>query len=113
VLTTHYLEEAEALAHRVVVINKGRVIANGSVAELRSFVSRRHVSCVSHIPIEQIGTWSEVTAVQKTQDRVSITTANAEAVVRKLLAEDSRLTDLEVRRAGLSDVFTELTQENA
>ena len=46
VLTTHYLEEAEALADRVVVLAKGRVIASGTVAEVRSIVSRTHISCV-------------------------------------------------------------------
>jgi ABC-2 type transport system ATP-binding protein len=42
VLTTHYLEEAEALANRVVVLAKGRVIASGSVDEIRSVVSCTH-----------------------------------------------------------------------
>ena len=41
VLTTHYLEEAEALADRVVVVNGGRVVAQGSVAQIRARVSQR------------------------------------------------------------------------
>ena len=47
VLTTHYLEEAEALADRVVVIAKGRVIAEGTVDEMRALVSRKHISCAT------------------------------------------------------------------
>jgi ABC-2 type transport system ATP-binding protein len=113
VLTTHYLEEAEALADRVVVINKGQVIASGSVNDLRSLVSRRMVSCVTRVPSEHIRTWAEVESVEHNQARTVITTAHAEVVVRRLLAEDSHLTELEVRRAGLTEAFTELTQEAA
>ena len=53
VLTTHYLEEAEALADRVVVLASGRVIACGSVAEIRSVVSRKHISCSSGVTVER------------------------------------------------------------
>ena len=49
VLTTHYLEEAEALADRVVVMARGRLITSGSVDELRAHVSRKQVSCVSRL----------------------------------------------------------------
>jgi ABC-type multidrug transport system ATPase subunit/peptidoglycan/LPS O-acetylase OafA/YrhL len=111
VLTTHYLEEAEALANRVIVVNKGRVIASGSVADLRSLVSRRQISCASTLSVEHVSSWTEVAAAKLNQGRLSITTADAESVVRRLLAEDASLGELEVRRAGLSDVFTELTQE--
>ena len=42
---------------------------------------------------------------------LAITTLDAEALVRRLLAADAGLQDLEVRRAGLSEAFAELTQE--
>jgi ABC-2 type transport system ATP-binding protein len=113
VLTTHYLEEAEALANRVIVVNKGRVIASGSVAELRSLVSRRQISCASTLSAEHVSSWSGVAAAKRYQGGLSITTADAESVVRRLLSEDASLAELEVRRAGLTDVFTELTQETA
>ena len=49
VLTTHYLEEAEALADRVAVMARGRLITSGSVNEIRAHVSRKQVSCVSRL----------------------------------------------------------------
>ena len=49
VLTTHYLEEAEALADRIAVITKGRVIASGSVDDMRALVARRQISCESQL----------------------------------------------------------------
>lgn len=113
VLTTHYIEEAEALAHRVVVLAKGCCIAQGTVAEMRAIVVRKRVDCTSALPLAEIEAWPEVTAVSRDGGQISITTAQAEAVVRRLLAADPALGDLEVRRAGLSEAFAELTQESA
>ncbi len=111
VLTTHYLEEAEALADRVVVLAQGRVAASGSVSEMRALVVRTHIQCVSNLAIEQVRTWPGVGSVTRKAQRLDITATNAEAVVRQLLTADDDLQELEVRRAGLAEVFTELTQE--
>jgi ABC-2 type transport system ATP-binding protein len=111
VLTTHYIEEAEALADRVVVMAKGRSVAEGTVEEMRAVVVRKRVDCVTATAIAAIEAWPEVSAAAQTGRQVSITTTDAEAVVRKLLAADPALSELEVRRAGLSEAFAELTAE--
>jgi ABC-type multidrug transport system ATPase subunit len=113
VLTTHYLEEAEALAHRVTVINKGRVIATGSVDEMRALVSCRQISCTTQIGADEVNTWPGVAEVRHELGRLHISTTDAEGVVRRLLAADATLTRLEVRQAGLNEAFTELTREAA
>jgi ABC-2 type transport system ATP-binding protein len=113
VLTTHYIEEAEALANRVVVMAKGRQIADGTVSEIRSLVSRKRVTCATATELAAIEAWPEVSAAVREGDHLVITTADAEAVVRRLLAADRKLSDLEVRRAGLTEAFAELTQEPA
>ncbi len=113
VLTTHYLEEAEALADRVAVLAKGRLIASGTVAEMRSLVVRTRISCLTAVTVDRVKVWPGVGTAHRERDRLHITTSNPETVVRQLLAADDDLHELEVRRAGLSDVFTELTQEAA
>jgi ABC-type multidrug transport system ATPase subunit/peptidoglycan/LPS O-acetylase OafA/YrhL len=113
VLTTHYLEEAEALADRIVVIAKGRVIAAGSVDDMRALVARRQISCSSALATDEIRGWPGVVDVRVEQDRLQITATDAESVVRRLLAADSTLTKLEVRQAGLNEAFNELTREAA
>ncbi len=113
VLTTHYIEEAEALADRVVVVAKGRRIAEGTVAEIRAVVARKRIECATSLDAAAIEAWPEVTTANRLNGHIAITTAEAEAVVRKLLAADPGLSDLEVRRAGLSEAFAELTQEPA
>ena len=112
VLTTHYLEEAEALADRVTVLAKGRVIASGTVNEMRALVVRKEISCSSSLSVEHIRTWKEVQSVRRDHQGLHITAGSVEAVVRRLLDEDEDLQDLEIHRAGLAQTFTELTQEN-
>ena len=113
VLTTHYLEEAEALADRVVVLAKGRIIAQGTVAEIRARVASRRIRCVTTLADAAIARWPEVRSVARDGERVEIVTDAAEIVVRQLLYEDAQLRELEVRRAGLAEAFVEITREAA
>jgi len=112
-LTTHYLEEAEALADRVAVLARGRIVAEGSVRQIRARVAQRRIRCVSDIPLETIGAWADVRSVHRDGDRFEIVTDAAESVVRQLLREDTQLRDLEVQRAGLAEAFVEITEEAA
>lgn len=112
-LTTHYLEEAEALATRVAVLGKGRVVASGSVNDMRSLVSRRRISCETTLTAGEIRGWPGVVDVADDKAQMAIVATDAEAVVRQLLASDPKLARLEVRQAGLNDAFNALTQEAA
>jgi ABC-2 type transport system ATP-binding protein len=76
-------------------------------------VVRKHITCSTALAADQIAAWPEVESVTRDQQRLQISTSNSEAVVRRLLAADSNLQELEVRRAGLAEAFTELTQEAA
>lgn len=113
VLTTHYLEEAEALADRVAVITCGRLIATGSVDDMRALVARRRISCESRLSASDVGAWPGVLDAHQERDRLHLTASDAETVVRRLLAEDPTLARLEVREAGLNEAFNELTREAA
>jgi len=113
VLTTHYLEEAEALASRVAVLAKGRIIASGSVDEMRALVARRQISCETALDIETVKQWPGVLEAHRKGSRLNLVAGDAETVVRRLLAEDPALRRLEVREAGLNEAFNELTREAA
>jgi ABC-2 type transport system ATP-binding protein len=109
-LTTHYLEEAEALADRVMVIDHGRLLAQGSVEEIRARVSQRRIGCMSTLPPARVAAWPGVQDARNGDGgRLEIVAAPAEPVVRRLLAEDPALSELEVRRAGLAEAFLALT----
>ena len=113
VLTTHYLEEAEALADRVAVLAKGRLIAHGSVDEVRSVVDRKRVRCLTGVPAEEVRRWPGVQSAAMTDGRLEVVATDADGVVRRLFMTDERTRDLEVQRAGLAEAFAELTREAA
>jgi ABC-2 type transport system ATP-binding protein len=110
VLTTHYLEEAEALADRVCVVAKGRVVSEGSVDALRAHVSLKRIRCITAIDVSIVRGWPEVVSAESRQERTVIATAQAEDVVRRLLDADPGLNELEVQRAGLAEAFQEITR---
>lgn len=113
VLTTHYLEEAEALADRVAVLAKGKLIALGSVDEVRAIVTRRQIKCVSTTSIDEIKSWPGVVSAFREEKAVQLSVVDAEAVVRRLLNADSNLSQLEVKPASLAEAFSTLTEEAA
>jgi ABC-type multidrug transport system ATPase subunit len=113
VRTTHYLEEAEALASRVVVLAHGRVIASGSVDAIRALVSRRRIRCETILDVDEVRRWSGVLEASRTGNRLTLAAQDGESVVRRLLDADPKLRRLEVNEAALSDAFTELTREAA
>jgi ABC-2 type transport system ATP-binding protein len=106
---THYLEEAEAFASRVVIISHGRVVADGSVAELKrgagiQTVQFRSMDSRSQAYFQLSG----VCQVEAENGRVTLKTTDADATVRELVADDLAWHDLEVRSASLEDVFMAL-----
>jgi ABC-2 type transport system ATP-binding protein len=109
VLTTHYLEEAEALATRVCVMAHGRIISQGSIDALRARVALKRVRCSSRLDVASVAAWPEVVEARMDGDRLWMSTAHAEALLRRLLAADDQLGALEVQAAGLAEAFTELT----
>lgn len=113
VLTTHYLEEAEALADRVAVLAAGRLVACDTVARIRALVSRKEIRCASALSVDDVGAWAGVVDATSDGARLRITVVDAEDVLRRLLASDAEVRDVEVRQAGLAEAFGELTKEAA
>ncbi|HYS55096.1 MAG TPA: ABC transporter ATP-binding protein [Thermoanaerobaculia bacterium] len=112
-LTTHYLQEADSLADRIIVIDHGRVIAEGSPAEIKTRVSGKRIRCSTALPPEQLTALPFVTSATRDGVIMEVLTSNSEAVVRELLARDRSLSNLEVTSAGLEEAFLSLTKEVA
>ncbi len=109
-LTTHYLEEADALAHRIVVINKGKVVSEGTPREIKSRTSARKIRCVTTLSTAQIWTMPGVVDVRVSDGITTVTAGNVEAVLRLMLTWDEELSGLEIVSPGLEDAFLALTQ---
>ena len=96
------------------MIAKGRVIASGSVDDMRALVARRQISCETHADARRSARLARRGRRDaRSRERLHITATDAEGVVRRLLAADPALRRLEVRQAGLNEAFNELTKEAA
>jgi ABC-2 type transport system ATP-binding protein len=111
-LTTHYLEEADPLAHRIIVINKGRVISEGTPAEIKRTSGGRTIRCQTRLSPEFLHTLPTVTSVVHTETCVSIVASDAETVLREMLLRDETLSGLEITSPALEDAFLALTQRS-
>lgn len=111
-LTTHYLEEADALAGRIVVIDHGKIIAEGSPREIKQRVGGKKIRCSTRIALPEIAAIPGVRSVEKDASSVVILATEAEPVLRSLLALDESLVNLEVTGAGLEEAFLEITAGN-
>src|SRR5882724_5344427 len=111
-LTTHYLEEADALADRVAVINQGEIIAQGTPAEIKAKTSGKRIRCITSLSIARIRQIAGVTDAKEDREAIEIHAVEAEPVVRELLARDLQLSGLEITRAGLEEAFLALTQDH-
>src|SRR5689334_3085258 len=90
-LTTHYLQEADALADRVAVINKGEIIAEGSPSEIKAQTAGKRIRCITSLAIDTLRQIRGVTEVKEDREAFEIHTPEAEPVVRELLARDASL----------------------
>ena len=113
VLTTHYLEEADALADRIAVIHRGRLIAEGSPEEIKSRTAGRVVRCVTTISAETARSFPEAAGAEMKGQHLEVVTAEPEAVLRRMFALDPELGDLTVVGVGLEEAFLALTGDGA
>ena len=111
-LTTHYLEEADLLANRIVVINKGKLLCEGTPAEIKHRVSGRRIRCITQLDPEDLRKLPSVSDVQQDREAVVILAERPEQVVREMLLRDETLHGLEVAGAALEDAFLALTAGN-
>jgi ABC-2 type transport system ATP-binding protein len=108
-VTTHLVEEAAAVADRVVVLDRGRVVAEGTPDELRRMLPDRRVSVRTKTPVSVIRALDSVEAADLRDGRTVIATTDSEQVVRALLDLDPEANDLTVATASLEEVLTAMT----
>lgn len=104
-LTTHYLEEAEALATRVSILARGQIVAEGSVDEIRA---RTHLKRVRFRGIS-LPALSGVARVEHDGDVYTLYTPDADELIRDLVRREVPFRDLEVFQASLEEAFLDLT----
>ncbi|WP_237774434.1 ABC transporter ATP-binding protein [Actinosynnema sp. ALI-1.44] len=108
---THYLDEAEEFADRVILMRAGKVVADGSVASVREMASGRTISAVlPGVPVELLDDMPGVASAERRADRIQLHCKDSDAALRALLHySDAR--DIEVSAAGLEEAFLALTAQ--
>ncbi|HWE84687.1 MAG TPA: ABC transporter ATP-binding protein [Terracidiphilus sp.] len=110
-LTTHYLEEADTLATRVVVINRGKMVCEGTPSEIRRSISGRRIRCITQLDPAFLFSLPTVTDVKRDREALVVTAEAAEDVVREMLLRDHTLRGLEISSPALEDAFVALTSQ--
>ncbi len=115
VVTSHYLEEIEALAERVVVIDGGRVLADDDLPAILARVGARHVRLTLEHPADagRLRDLPAVVDLSEQDGRTSILTTDSDAVVRELVRRDVGFSGLEVRGASLEEAFLAMTERES
>lgn len=112
-LTTHYLEEADALAHRVVLIEHGRAVRCATPSELKHSIAARRIRCRTRLAPALLRGLPSVTAVESDRDGVVIFAHEPQRVLEQMLPLDASLSDLEVSAASLEEAILALQQAGA
>ncbi len=111
ILTTHYLEEADQLARRIIVIDRGRIIADSTPAAIKARVAGKRVTFSTAQPLSESQLSGLPLNAQQIDDhRVRLLTNEPETVLRELFRRGVDIHDLEVSGADLEEAFVAMTQ---
>jgi ABC-2 type transport system ATP-binding protein len=111
---THYLEEADSYADRVVLMAAGRVVADGATTEIKAMVGTRTIrATLPGVAEGELLRLRGVISVERHGEAVTLRCSDSDAALRQLLAAHAQARDIEVRGGALEDAFIALTDENS
>jgi ABC-2 type transport system ATP-binding protein len=109
VFATHYLEEADDYADRVLLMAHGRIVADGPPNEIKAIVSARTIrATLPGVPAGRLADLPGVTRAERRGDTVVLVCSDSDIALRELLSTQPRAHDIEVRGAGLEEAFLQL-----
>jgi ABC-2 type transport system ATP-binding protein len=113
VFATHYLEEADAYADRIVLMSHGRIVADGAPTEIKATVGGRIIrATLPDVDVARLHALAGVTAVDRKGDAITLNCSDSDATLRDLFTRFPLIRDIEVRGAGLEEAFLELTLDD-
>jgi ABC-2 type transport system ATP-binding protein len=119
IFATHYLEEADAYADRIVLMARGRIVADGPATEIKAKVSGRIIRAT--IPVAgpagpadtaALAALPGVTNAERHGEAVILTCADSDLTLRALLSRFPAARDIEVAGAGIEEAFMALTADD-
>ncbi len=112
VLTTHYLEEADALADRVLVMVDGNIVADGTPAEIKALSAEKVMELQTDAPIKLLEAQEGVQSVKIAGQQVRITASHVEPCLEFLFKNGYEVSDLMVSSVGLEAAFLDITHRS-
>ena len=112
VLTTHYLEEADSLADRIMVMSEGKIVANSTPNDIHKKVSGSIIRCQTKVSHEHLQTLIAVASVNVSGRFSEIRSNDVNKTVIDLLSLDPNLSDLSISQPKLEDIFSVLSTKN-
>jgi ABC-2 type transport system ATP-binding protein len=112
-VATHYLEEADAYADRVVLMSAGRIVADGAPTEIKAMVGTRTIRAT--LPGAELAALEALPGVSSAETRGTsfvVRCADSDSAIRALLEAFPEARDIEISGAGLEEAFLELTAED-
>jgi len=114
VFATHYLEEADAYADRIVLIARGEVVADGPATEIKAQASSRTIrATLPDADTTELRALPGVRAADRHGDAIILSCSDADTALRALLGACPGARDIEVRGGNLEEAFMELTAEKS
>lgn len=109
---THYLEEADSYADRIILMAQGRVVADGAATEIKARVGLRTIrATLAHADLAAIAGLPGVTNADTRGDSVIVNCSDSDAALRAFLPAFPAARDVEVTGAGLEEAFLQLTSD--
>ena len=113
IFATHYLEEADAFADRIVLLARGEIVADGPATEIKAKVGGRTIRATLHgADLGWLSALPGVTSADRHGDAVILTCADSDAALRALLGRFPGARDIEVHGSGLEEAFLALTADD-
>jgi ABC-2 type transport system ATP-binding protein len=113
VFATHYLEEADAYSDRIILMAKGRVVADGPATEIKATVGLRTIrATLPDADLAAIARLEGVTNADTRGDAVIINCSDSDSALRAFLPAFPDARDIEVSGAGLEEAFLQLTGDS-
>ncbi|UQD52274.1 ABC transporter ATP-binding protein [Bacillus methanolicus] len=114
IFTTHYLQEADDVAQRILLFNEGRIIADGTPSEIKSRISKKSVSFVVDPAksLESLYKHPVIDNIFRKDGRVIVQTDDTDKILELLFLEKIGARDIEIERGKLEEAFEELTADH-
>ncbi|HET9187309.1 MAG TPA: ABC transporter ATP-binding protein [Acidothermaceae bacterium] len=114
VFATHYLEEADTYADRIVLMARGRIVADGPATEIKATVGLRTIrATLPGVDAAVLSTLDGVKSADRRGDAVVLHCSDSDAAIRALLPAYPAACDIEIAGAGLEQAFLMLTGDHS